>query len=188
MNVKQRAARRNKMEDRAAQYREELWSEVNEEDLWHRTEHGWVVSPRTMPLIINIIDAMTKEASAGYTFFCLWSRSLAEQVVEISTPLELATEAGFSGGRSVYTWRKRMKSLEELGFIKCSKGTHDYQFVLLLNPHRVIKKLKARIQKENPSLYAQILKRGMEMGSKDFLKDEKDEKDKKGTGAKKKGN
>jgi len=186
MNVKQRAVRRNKMEDRAAQFREELWSDVAEDDLWHRTEHGWVVSPRTMPLIINIIDALTKNASAGYTFFCLWSRSIVEQVVEIPNPLDLATESGFSGGRRVYTWRQRMKALEELGFIKCSKGTHDYQVVLVLHPHRVIKKLKARIQKEHPDLYTQILNRGMEIGAKDFLKSE-EEKGTKKKGSKKAG-
>lgn len=166
MNVRQRVTRKSKMRSKALTYRQTFWSDVQDEDLWDRqVQDGWVTTPRTMPIIMNIIDALTKGASAGYTFFCLWSRSIDERIVEIQNATDLAAESGFSGERAVYTWRKRMQSLVDLGFIKAQKGTHDYQIILLLNPHKVIKNKRGEVQE---NLYAQLLSRGLEIGAKDF--------------------
>nr|WP_320133188.1 hypothetical protein [uncultured Holophaga sp.] len=175
MNKKQRTVRTSKIQTKAIRFREEFWSDVPEEDLWDRlVQDGWVTTPRTMPIIINIIDALTKKAAAGYTFFCLWSRSYGEKVVEIANPNDLAAEAGFSGERAVYTWRQRMKALKDLGFIKTHEGTHDYQFVLLMNPHKVIKNMKGKIQR---NLWAQLLNRGMDIGARDFIEDEEEKEE-----------
>jgi hypothetical protein len=110
----------------------------------------------------------TKSASAGNTYFCLWCRSFDEQVIEISNPADLAAESGFSGERAVYTWRQRMKSLKTLGFIDCRAGSHDYQFVLLLNPHKVLKKIKRDVP---DSLYTQLFNRALDVGAKDMTED-----------------
>lgn len=172
MNVKQRIARRMKMKEKALKYRQEYWGEVTDEDLWFRREQdGFVTTPRTMPIIINIIDVLTKKASAGYTFFCLWCRSYDEQVIEVGNTLEFAVEAGFSGERAVSTWRKRIQQLETLGFIRTHAGIHEYEFILLLNPHRVIRGMKKDVQK---NLYAQLLRRGLEIGARDFFEDDEE--------------
>ena len=173
MNVKQQIARRSKMQAKALKYREEFWSGITEEVLWHRKRHtGWITVPRTMPIIVNIIDALTKNTSAGNTYFCLWCRSFDEQVIEISNPADLAAESGFSGERAVYTWRQRMKALKELGFIDTHAGTHEYQFVLLLNPHKVIRNMKDKILANHPSLYAQLISRAMDVGARDMTEND----------------
>lgn len=170
MNVKQQKARKSKMQTKTLKLREKFWSEVAEEDLWHRKRQtGWITIPRTMPIIINIIDSLTKNASAGNTYFCLWCRSFDEPVIEIANASDLAAESGFSGERAVYTWRQRMKTLKEKGFIDCRPGSHDYQFVLLLNPHKVIKKIKDEIPE---SLYNQLYNRALDVGAKDMTEDE----------------
>ena len=182
MNEKQKTVRRSKMKMKALKYRQEFWEEVGDEDLWFRLQQdGWVTTPRTMPIIINIIDALTKKASAGYTFFCLWCRSYEEQVVEVSNPLDFAAEAGFSGERAVGTWRQRIKALKDLGFIKTHEGTHTYQYILLLNPHKVIRGMKKDVQK---NLYAQLLNRGLDIGARDFSGEAEEEKEVKKEGKK----
>src|SRR5260221_11585694 len=41
--------------------RSKLWPEIKEEDLWPRTnQKGFTIMPRTMPLILQIMDAMAK--------------------------------------------------------------------------------------------------------------------------------
>ncbi len=169
MNVKQLIAKRSKMQARDLKLREEFWAEIPEEDLWHRKRQtGWITIPRTMPIIISIIDALTKNASAGNTYFCLWCRGFDEQVIDIANPADLAAESGFSGERAVYTWRQRMKSLKALGFIDSRAGSHDYQFVLLLNPHKVIRRMKREIPE---NLYTQLFKRALDVGAKDMTED-----------------
>lgn len=170
MNLKQQDAKHSKMQAKTLRLREELWPEITEDDLWHRKRQtGWITIPRTMPIIINIIDALTKNASAGNTYFCLWCRSFDEQVIEISNPSDLAAESGFSGERATYTWRQRMKSLKTLGFIDSRAGSHDYQFVLILNPHKVVKKMKGEIPE---ALYSQLFNRALDVGAKDMTEDE----------------
>jgi len=97
-----------------------------------------------------------------------WTSGVDEQVIEISNPADLAAESGFSGERAVYTWRQRMKSLKTLGFIDCRAGSHDYQFVLLLNPHKVLKKIKRDVP---DSLYTQLFNRALDVGAKDMTED-----------------
>ncbi len=170
MNVKQDGARQSKMQTKTLKLRGEFWSEVTEDDLWHRKRQtGWITIPRTMPIIVNIIDSLTKNASAGNTYFSLWCRSFDEQVIEIQNPSDLASESGFSGERAVYTWRQRMKSLKSLGFIDTHAGSHDYQFILLLNPHKVIKRMKGEIPQ---NLYNQLFSRALDIGARDMTEDE----------------
>jgi len=172
MNVKQKKARHSKMQAKTLKLRGEFWSEITEEDLWHRKrQDGWITIPRTMPIIINIIDALTKNASAGNTYFTLWCRSFDEQVIEIGNPADLASESGFSGERAVYTWRQRMKSLKSMGFIDSYTGSHDYQFVLLFNPHKVIKKKKGEIP---ANLYSQLFSRALDIGARDMTEEDKE--------------
>jgi len=170
MNIKLVSIRPPKMQTKTLKLREEFWSEVPEEDLWHRKrQDGWITIPRTMPIVVNIINALTKNASAGNTYFCLWCRSFDEQVIDIHNPSDLAAESGFSGERAVYTWKQRMKSLRDLGFIDSRAGSHEYQVVLLLNPHKVIKRMKGKIP---GYLYTQLFNRALDIKAKDLTEDD----------------
>jgi hypothetical protein len=170
MNVKQQFARGKKMQAKNQKLRETLWADMPDEDLWLRqNQKGFTTIPRTMPIIVNIIDSLTKNAAAGYTYFCLWCRSFDAQVIIIDNPAEVAAESGFSGERAVSTWRQRMKVLREHGFIKCVGGVHDYHYVLVLNPHKVIKKKAGEIQRK---LYAQLIARACDVGARDMTEEE----------------
>ncbi|BDU76713.1 hypothetical protein [Mesoterricola sediminis] len=170
MNVKQQYARGKKMQAKNLKLREKLWADVPDEELWLRLKQkGFTTIPRTMPIIVNIIDALTKNAAAGYTYFCLWCRSFDAQVIDIPHPADLAAESGFSGERAVSTWRQRMKALKEHGFIMCEEGTHDYQYVLLLNPHKVIQRKEGEVPKK---LFAQLLNRAFDVGARDMTEEE----------------
>lgn len=59
-----------------------------------------------------------------------------------------------------------MKKLQELGFIDAKEGASgDFNYVLILNPHIVIQKLKGIIQE---SRFRQIYSRALDIGAKDF--------------------
>jgi hypothetical protein len=100
-----------------------------------------------MPLVMNIIDALTKNKPAGSTYFVMWCRTFDHSLLVIDNPMTLAVEAGFSGERALSTWKDRMRSLVELGFIDAKEGSAGpFHYVLLLNPHKVVWQLKGRIQ------------------------------------------
>jgi hypothetical protein len=55
----------------------------------------------------------------------------------------LIAAAGYTGSTSERTWKERMKKLEELGLIKIASGKHgDISCVLILNPHKVLRRHK----------------------------------------------
>lgn len=81
--------------------------------------------------------------------------------------MSLAFEAGFSGERAVTTWRQKMQSLVDLGFIDARAGSSgDFHFVLVYNPHWVVWKLKTRIQEQ---AFMQLADRAVDIGAADFL-------------------
>lgn len=141
----QKKARRIKMRERAEIQRSILFEAIAKEFLWDRhTNHGFTTIPRTMPILMEGIDAMTKARPAGHTYFSLWCRAPDDPLIVIESPIIFAGEAGFKGERAVDTWRRRMKALAELGFIKAKEGAAgDFHYVLLMNPHYVMEKLRA---------------------------------------------
>lgn len=167
MNVVQKKISANKMEKTAAKLRKEIWPEIKDEELWDRKRHkGFTTIPRTMSLIMEIIDSLSKNQPAGQAYFVLWCYVFYESFVTIESPLVLASEAGFSGERALSTWKQRMKKLQELGFIDAKEGASgDFHYVLILNPHIVIQKLKGEIQE---SRFRQIYNRTLNIGAKDF--------------------
>lgn len=167
MNIKQQATRRSKAQEKALRLREEYWPDLGHEDIWDRKKHkGFTTIPRTIPLLMNIIDSMSKNQPAGYVYFILWCRAFDEALVVVDSPAALAAESGFTGERAVSTWRGRMRTLHELGFIDCRQGaTGPYHYVLIKNPHSVAKQLKGEIPE---SLYRQLLDRALDIGAKDM--------------------
>ena len=168
------AKRISKAVERALRVRATHWPNVAEEELWHRKRcDGYTSIPRTLPILMSIIDSQTKNQPAGRTYFGVWARAFDESVVIIENPMSLAFEAGFSGERAVTTWRQRMQALKTMGFIDACKGSWgNFHFVLLRNPHKVVWKLKSKIQ---PQLFMQLEDRAIEIGAKDMAAPADDE-------------
>ncbi|MVF14811.1 hypothetical protein FT643_21985 [Ketobacter sp. MCCC 1A13808] len=125
------------MSERAQQQMAVLFPNFPAALLWHRKQNdGYASIPKTLPIVMQAIDAQSKGKPAGHTLFCLWARSPDHPLVTVENPATFASEAGFSGERAVDTWRRRMKKLKELNFIATREGASgDFHYVLLLNPN-----------------------------------------------------
>jgi hypothetical protein len=168
MSTASTAKRISKGKERALLMRTEYWPDVPGKHLWDRTKcSGFTTVPRTLALIMTIIDSLSKNQPAGRVYFGLWCRTYDESVVIIENPMSLAFEAGFSGERAVTTWRQRMQALKELGFIDSKPGSSgEFHFVLLYNPHWAVWKLRPKIQEQ---AFMQLQDRAMEIGAQDLL-------------------
>lgn len=167
---KQVKKRASKMSTRTLELRKRLWPELDESLLWTRTkQHGFTTLPRTMPHILEIMDDMAgKGVPVSKVYLSLWCRVFDESLVEIKSYPDLAYEAGFNGQRAVTTWKQRMASLVELGFILAEAGTAgEYDYILLLNPYPIIKTHyeDGKIQKQK---YISLFTRAQEVGAKDL--------------------
>jgi len=169
LNNMQQKKRKSKAQEKSLKLREQFWPAISENDLWHRSRHdGFTTIPRTMALIMKIIDSLSKNKPAGQAYLVLWCHTFDESFVTIENPATFAAEVGFSGERALSTWRDRMKILQELGFIDAKEGAAGaFHYVLIFNPHVVIKRLKSenRIQE---SLYRQLYDRALTIGAKDM--------------------
>ena len=167
MNAKQSNAKRLKMADRARQQKDLHFPEIHEDWLWHRNRNdGYTTLPRTMPIIMEIIDALSKGQPAGHVLFTLWCRAPDHALVTIENPAIMANEAGFSGNRAVDSWRRRMRVLVDLGFIHAKGGpAGDYHYVLLKNPNWVVEQRHKMWGDVPKTSYAKFLDRAMEVGA-----------------------
>lgn len=171
MNLKQRKARASKMSNKTLELRKKCWPDIDSKPLWVRTEKdGWTTIPCTMPQIMDHLVLQSKPVSQ--TYLCLWFRVFDESMVTIESEKEMASEAGFTGQRAVTTWHSRMKNLIELGFIDAKEGqAGKYQYVLILNPYTVIKKLEK--EKRVPhALYIALFSRAQKVGADEDLKED----------------
>jgi len=163
----QQAKKVSKAQEKAKALRDSCWPDLDEQKLWNRKSvSGFTTIPRTLPLIMNIIDALSKNKPAGRAYFVLWCRTFDHSLLVIDNPMTLAAEAGFSGERALSTWKDRMRLLVDLGFIDAKEGPAGaYHYVLLFNPHKVVWDLKDRIQENT---FRQLQTRAIEIGAKDM--------------------
>lgn len=177
LNEKQARARHNGASQSNLKMRAHLWSNLDEKSLWLRTDKtrkGFTTMPRTMALIINLIDDISKQVTngkavpAGRTYLVLWCRVFDEGFVKIDNEAVAALEAGYSGERNVTTWRQHLAVLRNLGFIDCKEGpAGPYQYILLYNPYQVIKKLNSSgIVQAN--MYTAIFQRALDVRATDL--------------------
>ncbi|PWE53037.1 hypothetical protein DEM27_28295 [Metarhizobium album] len=154
------------MADRAQQQMEVHFPGFNPAWIWTRkTNDGFFTVPRTLPIVMQIIDAQTKGQPAGHTLFCLWARSPDHPVITIENPATFAAEAGFIGERAVDTWRKRMRQLRDLWFIRTKPGaTGEFHYVLLINPNATVEWLRTQNRVQD-LLYSRFVDRMMEVGA-----------------------
>jgi hypothetical protein len=151
--------------------RDHLWPGV-EERLWRRTVHkGFTTMPKTMPLILKIMDEMTKGAPVSSTYLTLWCATWDNSFVILNRRADLANAAGFGGQRGEHTWATRMKKLQELEFIDMKPGkSGPMSSALIYNPHEVIREHHAR---RTPGLteasYNALIEWALEIGARDVL-------------------
>ncbi len=164
--VKQSKTRRLKMAERAEQLKNLHFPDFPAPLVWDRKQHdGFSTIPRTLPIVMQVIDHQTKGHAAGHTLFCLWARMPDHPMITIENPTTYAAEAGFSGIRATDTWRRRMKLLKELSFIDSKSGpSGDFHYVLLLNPNVGVEQLRAKglVQDE---LYGRFIDRVADVGA-----------------------
>lgn len=169
---KQTRRRRLNMTERAEEQMKIQFPDYPKELLWSRSRnHGFATIPRTLPLAMQAIDVQSKGQPAGHVLLCLWIRAPDHPLLTIDAPTAFATEAGFEGERAVDTWRRRMRTLRDLGFIDAKEGsTGDFHYVLLLNPNIGVEKLK-RAGKLQNSFYGRFRDRLIDIGAEGDIKD-----------------
>ena len=165
-NSKQSQSRRLKMADRAQQQLALHFPDVPDTLLWRRKSNdGFTTVPRPLPIAMQAIDEFSKGAPAGHSLFCLWARAPDNPLVTVENPATFAAETGFSGERSVDTWRKRMKTLRELEFIHTKHGSSgEFHFILLLNPNIAVERMRVKGLVQD-GLYGRFIERVADVGA-----------------------
>jgi hypothetical protein len=144
INQMQKKIRLKKINKKILELRSTLWPDLKPDQLWDRKkESGFITIPRTLTLLMNMMDQISKAKPLSRTYLTLWCRTFDEMVINIKNESEFAFESGFSGQRAVITWRERMKRLNDYVFIKAKEGAYGkYSYVLLMDPHKIIEKIK----------------------------------------------
>ncbi|ESX68764.1 hypothetical protein NKJ87_06330 [Mesorhizobium sp. M0027] len=167
-----RAVAKKTIEDKQAELRKEVFGLLDPELTWSRkTAKGFTTIPRTMPLIGAIMDALSgKGKPVARTFLELWCRSNDDGFVTLSKQAETAFASGFSGERTVSTWKERVRRLEELGFLITKPGVSgNLHYVQLWNPYIVIKYHKGQdTQGFRADLYHALFERVQDIGARDL--------------------
>jgi len=163
------------MTDKRLKLRQQHWPDITDDDLWLRSEtKGFMTMPRGMSLIMRIMDSLSPHKPLSNTYMALWCYAFDEMTITVQRPRQMALESGFTGQRAENSWRDRMKTLEELGFIRSAKGaTGNFHYILLLNPYIIVKELKEG-GKHNFSdiLYNTLIDRIDEIGETTKMVDE----------------
>jgi hypothetical protein len=134
---------------KGAEHREKLRQSLfPREEAWlGGAEKGWFRAPRTIPLVLGLIDSksLSEKKRPSNVYLELWARDMGEGLIEMKAPEIHAYWAGYGGSRGVRTWQERMRILERLGFIKIKPaGNQIYGYVLLVHPAKVIEELQAK--------------------------------------------
>ncbi len=140
--------------------------------LWDRKAHkGFTTIPKTMPMILKIMDEMTKGAPVSSTYLNLWCNTWDNSFVILNKNGEMANASGFGGQRGEHTWLTRVKRLQELYFIDVKPGkSGPFGNAIIWNPHLVIRWHK---DQGTPGLIAAsfnaLLEQALEIGAKDMI-------------------
>jgi hypothetical protein len=151
--------------------RELLWP-GSEPWLWHRKANkGFATIPKTMPIILQIMDDLSNGKPLSSTYLGLWCETWDNSMVNASKHQEMAHASGFTGQRAVYTWGARMQLLQALKFIDIKPGNSGpISHVLIWNPHRVI---RWHHDQKTPGLveanFNALLSRALDIGANDMM-------------------
>lgn len=160
--------------------REKLWPDLVHDEIWHHKDYdGFLSIPRTMPIILNIINDLTKGKPAGSTYFALWCMTFPKEMyVSLLNADDLAYFAGFTGQRAVRQWRDRMNSLADLGFVRVAEGARGkLSHAAIPNPHFVVRRLyKQKTPGLTQAAFNTLWERANEIGATDIEIEMPDEK------------
>lgn len=151
--------------------RDQLWPGVDDR-IWNRKSNkGFTTIPKTFPLILQIMDEMTKDTPVGRTYLALWCSTWDNSFTSLSKPKDLAHASGFSGQRAEYVWSTRMRLLEKLGFISIKAGkSGPMSHAIIWNPHHVIRR---HYLEQTPGLqeasYTALIEWGLDIGATDLM-------------------
>lgn len=165
------ARRAKAIHARQIELREKLWPNVEDEHLWIRTERdGFATMPRSMPLIVAIMDDMTSGQPVGSVYLELWCRIYDEGFLALSKHQEMAFSSGFAGERAVRTWRDRIRALQALGFLDIKSGPYgELSYALVWNPYHVIRRhYEANHPGVRQDRYQALIARSIEIGALDL--------------------
>ena len=135
---------KKRISERTLALRAELWPDVSPDQVWTKEGRaGWTTIPRLLPIIMSIIDDVAEGKLVSSTYIELWCRAHDEGVIILSDQADLATHSGFIGQRAVRTWRERILTLSDMGFIKIAPGSSgSASYALILNPYLALQALK----------------------------------------------
>ncbi len=153
------------------QQRDFLWPNVAPYVWDHRANKGFAFVPKTMPLILRIMDDLSPGKPLSSTYLGLWCETWETSLINTSKHQDLAYAAGFTGQRAVYTWAGRVQLLRELSFIDVKPGKSGaISHVLIWNPHLII---RLHHRNRQPGLveanFNALIERAMEVGASDML-------------------
>jgi hypothetical protein len=162
--------RNEKIGEKRLKLRNEIFPEITDTDLWLRkNSKGFMTIPRALPLLLMLMDRLSKGKPISATYLELWCRMFDECFVNLK-PREMAFHSGFSGQRAEQTWSERMKILQKLGFIDIRPGPEGlFSYAVVLNPYKII---KTHFEQKHPGLddaaYNALLQRVTEIGANDL--------------------
>ncbi len=151
--------------------RELLWPGIDPW-LWQRKAHkGFATIPKTMPVILQIMDDLSNGKPLSSTYLGLWCETWDNSMVNVAKPDEMAHAAGFTGQRATYTWQGRINLLKELQFIAVKPGkSGPISHILIWNPHYIIRWHHGQ---KTPGLvegtFNALLGRALEIGANDMI-------------------
>lgn len=149
--------------------RSSLWPNLDESRLWMREKSvGWLSVPRAMPLLLQIMDSLSKGKPVSSTYLDLWCRTYDDSFVIANKDREMAYFSGFTGERAVRTWATRMRILKDLGFIDIKEGPNGLiSYVLIFNPYLLVREYYDAGQ-VNATFFNSLTQRMIEIGAQDL--------------------
>ncbi len=120
------SARSRRLSAKREGLRNQLWP-GSADIVWSRhRDKGFTTIPRSLPLVMRIINELTPKGDASRVYLELWARSFDEGLVTVHDEHEMAFGAGYDGPRAVRTWREHIEALVSLGFIWTRIGQSRY--------------------------------------------------------------
>lgn len=163
-------SRNQKIAEKRIELRNRLFPHIKDNDLWLRANStGFTTIPRALPLLLMLMDRLSKGKPVSATYFELWCRMYDECFLNLK-PREMAFHAGFSGQRAEQTWSERIKILQRLKFIETQPGPEgDLSYAVVLNPYKVIKgHFRAKAPGLDNAAYNALHQRATEIGAEDL--------------------
>jgi hypothetical protein len=167
--------RRTKIARQKLAMRDSLWPKMDDKQLWMRERSdGWLSIPRAMPLLMQIMDNLSKGKPVSSTYLDLWCRTYDDSFIVANKSREMAFFSGFTGERAERTWASRIRILADLGFIEVAEGPNGaISYVLIYDPYQIVRK---HVEKGNinAATFNALKQRMIEIGAQDLVEPEAD--------------